>query len=167
MTAKRVQSNVCHGVELIAQSQKLLVGEIGKVGIDAAALLQGEHEASLSNGLRGVPSLFTDAIKEGCIQPICLLRIGKKSNWLEKKILRAKRIFETILDLLTGRRSWDGTDSEVRIRAQDDLALRVHEQTTVDLPDCVANMASDHATEYADPICRFDQRLQRASRHPK
>ncbi|MSR85121.1 hypothetical protein EXS71_01635 [Candidatus Uhrbacteria bacterium] len=73
MTAKRVQGRVCHGVELVAQSQKLLVGEIGEVGIDAAALLQSKHGASIKIGSRGKSGLFTDETKEGCIQPIRLL----------------------------------------------------------------------------------------------
>ena len=80
MTAKRVQSNICHGVELVTQSQKLLVGEIGEIRIDAAALLQGEHGASIKIGSRGKLGLFTDETKEGCIQPICLLRIESLAN---------------------------------------------------------------------------------------
>ena len=76
MTAERLQSCVRHGIEFVAQSQKLLVGEIGEVGIDAAALLQGEHGVSIKIGSRAKSRLFTDATKEGCIQLICLLRIG-------------------------------------------------------------------------------------------
>jgi len=80
VTAKRVQSHVRHGIEFVAQRQKLLVGEIGEVGVDAAALLQGEHGASILNPPLGKAALFTETKKEGCIQLICLLSIGDLAN---------------------------------------------------------------------------------------
>jgi len=73
VTAKRIQSHVRHGVKLVAESQKLLVGEIGEIRVDATALLQGKHGASILNPPLGKAALFTRATKEGCIQPICLL----------------------------------------------------------------------------------------------
>jgi hypothetical protein len=47
-------------------------------------LLQGEHGASILNSPLGKAALFTDATKEGCIQPICLLTSEALANQQSK-----------------------------------------------------------------------------------